>query len=83
VTKLGKLQRRISRAFIAEPGRKTTAELIEWCYPRTGAMKHCRRFAVRRAAARIADRVGRTNPGGFIWELKPSHLLPSGKSQRD
>jgi hypothetical protein len=20
--------------------------------------------------------------GGFIWELKPSHLLPSSKSQR-
>jgi hypothetical protein len=30
-----KLQRRISRAFIAKPdARLTTMELVRWCYPR-------------------------------------------------
>jgi hypothetical protein len=81
---LGKLQRRILRAFIAEPGRKTTAELARWCYPRlTGELLNKHRYCVRLAAQRVADRVGRTYPGGFIWELKQSHLLPSSESQRD
>jgi hypothetical protein len=71
---LGKLQRRILRAFIAEPGRKTTAELVRWCYPRlTGPILGKHRYCVRIAAQRVAVRVGRTYPGGFIWEAKAEH----------
>ena len=70
-------QRQIRRAFIAKPGaRLTTMDLVRKCYPRLSdpvCNKH--RFAVRRAAERIAVKVGRTYPGGFIWVQKPSQPL--------
>ena len=82
---LGKIQRRIVRAFTARPGaRLTTMDLARWSYPRLkDDPVHKNQFAVRRAAPLVADRVGRTYPGRFIWRLKPSHLLPSSKSQDD
>jgi len=75
---LGKVQRRVTRAFIAKPGEtRTTAELVSWCFPRlTGKPLSRHYFSVRRAAASVADRVGRTYPGGFIWRAKQSHALP-------
>ena len=82
---LGKLQRRVLRAFIAEPGRKTTTDLVEMVQSAVDRpdLLNKHRYGVRLAARRVAIRVGRTYPGGFIWELKPSHLLPSSKSQRE
>jgi hypothetical protein len=75
----GKLQKRVRRAFLAQPGaRLTTVQLVAWCFPRlTGPVLHKHRYCVRRAAAAVADRVGRTYPGGFIWVAKPSHSLPN------
>ena len=59
---LGKIQRRIVRAFVAKPGELlTTADLIRWSYPRRAepiALKHF--ISARRAAEAVADRVGRT-----------------------
>lgn len=65
-------QRQIKRAFIAKPGaRLTTMDLVRWCYPRLAEpVRNKHRFAVRRAAERVAIKVGRTYPGGFIWEGK-------------
>jgi hypothetical protein len=81
----GPTQRRVRRAFIANPGaRLTTGDLIRWSYPRlTGKTPIRRYFSVSCAAAAVADKVGRTYPGGYIWQLKPDHLLPNDKKQRD
>ena len=82
---LGKIQRRIVRAFIANPGaRLTTMDLIVWSYPRWTDPVHSKsQMPVRRAAEAVANRVGRTYPGGFIWRAKQSPLLPSSKSHDD
>jgi len=79
---LGPTQRRVRRAFIANPdARLTTGDLIRWSYPRlTGKTPIRRYFSVSCAAAAVADKVGRTYPGGFIWQLKPSKPLPKDKS---
>lgn len=80
---LGKIQRRIQRAFVANPGaRLTTGDLVRWSYPRWTEPVHSKsQMPVRRAAEAVAVKIGRTYPGGFIWELKPSHLLPSDKQR--
>jgi hypothetical protein len=82
---LGSTQRRVRRAFIANPGaRLTTADLIRWSYPRLkGKTPIMRYLSVSCAAKAVADKVGRTYPGGFIWQLKPAYLLPSGKTKID
>jgi hypothetical protein len=66
----GPTQRRVRRAFIANPGALlTTGYLIRWSYPRlTGKPPIMRYLSVRTAAEAIAVRVGRTYPGG---KLKP------------
>ena len=70
---LGKIQRRIKRAFVAHPGALlTTGDLARWCYPRLKkAVVMNNRLSVWRAAPIVADRVGRTYPGGTIWAAKP------------
>jgi hypothetical protein len=80
---LGKIQRRIKRAFIAKPGaRLTTMDLIVWSFPRrTEPIGFKHRVGVWRAAEAVAVKIGRTYPGGFIWELKPSQTLPNDKQR--
>ena len=80
---LGKIQRRIQRAFIANPGaRLTTGDIIRWCYPRRrGPIRWQHYLSARRAAEAVAVIVGRTYPGGFIWMGKDSYQLPGDKSQ--
>ena len=81
---LGPTQRRVKRAFIANPGaRLTTADLIRWSYPRlTEKPPNTMRYlSVRQAAERLAVKVGRTYPGGFIWMGKDSYPLPDATSQ--
>jgi len=80
---LGPTQRRVRRAFLANPGALlTTGDLIRWSYPRmTGRPPNAMRYlSVRRAAAAVAVKVGRTYPGGFIWMGKDSYLLPGEPS---
>ena len=69
---LGKIQRRIKRAFVANPGALlTTGFLIDWSFPRrTEPIGFKHRVSLWRAAPAVADRVGRTYPGGFIWRAK-------------
>ena len=75
---LGKIKRRIFRAFIANPGaRLTTGDIIRWCYPRRrGPIRWQHYLSARRAAEAVAVKIGRTYPGGIIWELKKSPALP-------
>ena len=73
VERLGTIQRRIWRAFVAKPSAKlSTTELVALAYPRlaAGELKWSHRYAVRRAAARVAERVGRKRPGGLVWAAK-------------
>ncbi len=86
---LGPIQRRVMRAFLANPGaRLTTGDLIRWSYPRLkGNPPNTRRhFSVRLAAEAVAVKVGRTYPGGFIWVGKSSHdksqSLPSDDEKK-
>ena|ERR1700690_3436214 len=70
----GKLQRRVWRAFATFPDLEmTTADLARWCYPRIEgqpARKH--RWAIVRAAARVATRVRRDRPGGVVFRALDS-----------
>ena len=65
----GRVQRRIWRAFMASPDLElTTAELARWAYPRLvdePSRKH--RWAIVRAACRVAKRVRRDRPGGVVF----------------
>ena len=78
--RLGKIQKRIKRAFIANPDRElTTAELVEWAYPRQHTAEHWQRWNVKRAAAKVA-RLVRKGAGGrghcsvFVAPGRPSAL---------
>ena len=61
----GRIQRRIWRAFIANPGAELrTTELAAWAYPRLREKpqrKHL--WAIRRAARKVAVRVRRDRLG--------------------
>jgi hypothetical protein len=48
-----------------------TRELCGWAYPRLKELCAHHLYSVRRAAERIADRVGRRVPGGIVWALNP------------
>jgi hypothetical protein len=69
----GRLQWQIRRAFLAHPERQfRTAELIEWCYPRTGKLDYRHRWIIVRAAAKVAVRVERQcqrSPAGLFGGL--------------
>jgi hypothetical protein len=77
----GRLQRAIRRAFTAYPGRVyTTAELVAWCHP--GGNRPGSRVGwseIRSAARGIAEVVGRTCPGGFLWRAIGGKRRPSRK----
>ena len=66
----GRLQRRIWRAFMANPDvEMTTADLARWCYPRLeGEPLRKHRWAIVRAASRVATRVRRDHPGGVVFQ---------------
>jgi hypothetical protein len=70
---LGKIQRRIVRAFVAnQRGPLTTADLIRWSFPRrTEPIGFKHRISAWRAAKAVAVKIGRTYPGGTVWQLKP------------
>jgi hypothetical protein len=65
----GRVQRRVWRAFMTNPDSEmTTADLARWAYPRLDgepARKH--RWAIVRAALRVATRVRRDRPGGVVF----------------
>jgi hypothetical protein len=78
--RLGHVQRQITRAFIAADRELSTCQLVEWAFPlqlyqgRTSyhdRVNYCR--AIRRAADRLCDRVGRSDKGTgrpVLWRLK-------------
>lgn len=76
----GRLQRRIWRAFTANPGvEMTTVDLARWCYPRLdGEPLRKHRWAIVRAASRVATRIRRDRPGGVVFRAFGSN--PVAKS---
>ena len=74
--RIGRVQRGILRAFILAPER-TTRELMEWTHTlalyrgrRSRWQRHDYAKSIRRAADRIAVRIGRRWPDGIIWRAK-------------
>jgi hypothetical protein len=67
----GRVQRQVWRAFVSAPGQWTTVELAAWAYPRLRQFQEWHLKAVRRAAERLAVRVGRKARGVIVWVLKP------------
>ena len=70
---LGPIQRRIGRAFTAEPGALlTTGDLVRWAFPRlNGRALNKHRFVIRRAAEAVAVRAGKGWRGSIVWRAKP------------
>ncbi len=68
----GRVQRRVWRAFMTNPDvEMTTADLARWCYPRwDGEPLRKHRWAIVRAAQRVATRVRRDRPGGVVFRAK-------------
>ena len=60
----GRVQVAVQRAFISNGRPITTTQIGEWTYVRTG--KAWQRAHVIAVASRVADRVGRLNPGGIL-----------------
>lgn len=79
---VGRVQRRIWRAFMAMPERElTTAQLAAWCYPRLeGKPLKRHRTAIVRAAARMAERVRRDRPGGVVFRAFGSNAVATEHS---
>jgi hypothetical protein len=74
--RIGRVQRGILRAFILAPER-TTRELMEWTHTlalyrgrQSRWQRHDYAKSIRRAADRIAVRIGRRWPDGIIWRAK-------------
>jgi hypothetical protein len=75
----GRIQVRIRRAFTAaEPVIElTTRQLMEWTHAlslhrgKTSYRERCNHSrAIRRAAERLCERVGRRWPDGIVWRLR-------------
>src|SRR5262245_9187136 len=70
----GRIQRQITRSFIAQAtDTRTTAQILDWVYPaRSGPLKHCQKYAVWRRLVEMCDRLGRTTDPGkpYVWRLK-------------
>src|SRR5690348_6289124 len=81
----GRLQRRVWRAFASLPGAElTTAELACWAYPRlTGQPSRKHRWAIVRAAQRVALRVRRDRPGGVVFRAMDSKSVSKPMSLSD
>jgi len=73
----GQIQRRVWRAFMAQPNAElTTAQLAAWCYPRLeGGPRRKHRWAIVRAAERVAQRVRRDRPGGVVFRAFGSNAV--------
>jgi hypothetical protein len=69
--RVGRVTRQITRALVGSGGPMTTRELCGWAYPRLKELSAHHLYSVRRAAERVADRVGRRVPGGIVWALNP------------
>jgi hypothetical protein len=71
----GRVQKRIRRAYVAT-GKLvlSTSQLMRWTHPRPGGNKHNHRRAIRGAAERYCERVGRSNGHGrpVLWRLRNS-----------
>lgn len=69
----GRCQRGVRRCLWVN-GEATTAQILEWAYPRGPGRDRRQRMdrarAVRHAAGQIAVKVGRVWPGGNVWRLK-------------
>jgi hypothetical protein len=68
----GYIQRALARAFRACPYPLTTRELLAWTNPRARLLRERRNRArvIRRVADRMAIRVRRTWPDGWLWQLR-------------
>lgn len=69
MARYGAIQRRIRLALIGNPGREFyTSELARYAYPLlTGKLERKHRWAICRAAERVAHKVRRDWPGGVVW----------------
>lgn len=81
----GRVQRRIWRAFMAQPhGELTTAELARWVYPRIeGEPQRKHRWAIVRAAQQVAMRVRRDRPGGVVFRALDSKCVSKALANSD
>jgi hypothetical protein len=72
VNGVGRVQRQIMRAVIANPHTELcTADLLRWAYPRLTEYKWHHWYCVRRAAERVAVHVGRRRYGGNVYVANP------------
>jgi hypothetical protein len=80
--RLGPVQRRIWRAFIANPDRDlSTDDLIRWAFPRhRGPIEHKHRVSVLRATYAVAEVVRYGWRTRAYFRAKPSQPLPSASS---
>lgn len=79
MSRTGRVQLGLRRAAIVAPDREwSTRELMGWTHTmqlyrcqrsRRDRLNYCR--SIRRAAERVAIRVGRRWPDGILWRLKP------------
>lgn len=76
--RMGRVQRAIWRAFIANPGRElSTEELVRWAFPRlTGAIEKKHRVSVLRASYLVAEVVRYGWRTRAYFRAKQSHTLP-------
>jgi hypothetical protein len=73
--RIGHVQRRVKRGFIASAGKPvTTGELIRRAYPRQTKFESWQYAQVRQAAERWAKRIGTVGRGGAIlWAPYTQH----------
>ena len=85
MSRTGRVQLGIKRAFTVGP-EWSTRELMEWTHTmplyRGGRsyrdrLNYCR--SIRRAAERLAIRVGRRWPDGIIWRLRLPNADPNSQ----
>jgi hypothetical protein len=73
----GRLQRQISRAFVATGAALSTSQLLDWCYARKRMLgeriSDGHRWSVRRVCRVQCEPVGRADTIGrpILWKLKP------------
>jgi hypothetical protein len=84
--RIGRVQRGIRRAFIADDREWSTRQLMAWTHVRalyegrsTYRERHYYARDIRRAADRLAIRVGRRWPDGIIWRLRLPNTDPKSE----
>jgi hypothetical protein len=65
------VQVQIRRALVGTGRAMRTVELAGWAYARARVIEGWHLGNGRRAADPIAIPIGRVNPGGLLWALKP------------